>query len=379
MANLSSFINPEGSSFDFEELEEAIVLQRVELQNDELQSSQPSSNQNQSQRKGANSTSQRQLDAKTLRRLAQNRVAAKKSRLRKKAYIQQLESSRIKLSQLEQDLHRARSEGLFLGACGGVMGGNISSGAAIFDMEYARWLDNDLRMMSELRAAVEGHLPDGDLRAIVDGYMSHYDEIFELKSVGAKSDVFHLMTGMWMSPAERCFLWIGGFRPSKLIEMVIPQLETLTEQQAVGICNLQRCSQETEDALYQGLDQFHHSLIMAVAGTAMMEGVNHMAVAAGKLSNLEGFIRQADMLRQQTLHQLCRILTGRQAARCFMVIGEYYGRLRALSSLWVSRPRESRRWLNDEGPCQTAATRRRTEEEMIQNQIQSSHNHFPNF
>ncbi|XP_022973083.1 transcription factor TGA9-like isoform X2 [Cucurbita maxima] len=339
MANLSSFINPEGSSFDFEELEEAIVLQRVELQNDELKFPQPSSNQNQSQRKGANSTSQRQLDAKTLRRLAQNRVAAKKSRLRKKAYIQQLEFSRIKLSQLEQDLHTARSEGLFLGACGGVMGGNISSGAAIFNMKYARWLDDDLRMMSELRAAVEGHLSDGDLRAIVDGYMSHYDEIFELKSVGAKSDVFHLMTGMWMSPAERCFLWIGGFRPSKLIEMVIPQLETLTEQQAVGICNLQRCSQETEDALYQGLDQFHHSLIITVAGTAVMEGVNHMAVAARKLSNLEGFIRQADMLRQQTLHQLRRILTVRQTARCFMIIGEYYGRLRALSSLWVFPPR----------------------------------------
>lgn len=49
---------------------------------------------------------------------------------------------------------------------------------------------------------------------------------------------------------------------------------------------------------------------------------------------------QADMLRQQTLHQLHRILTIRQAARCFVVIGEYYGRLRALSSLWVSRPRE---------------------------------------
>ena len=137
-------------------------------------------------------------------------------------------------------------QGLFLGACGGVMGGNISSGkffylkevglfvamqydsilhillgAAIFDMEYARWLDDDLRMTSELRAAVEGHLPDGNLRAIVDGYMSHYDEIFELKSVGAKSDVFHLMTGMWMSPAERCFLWIGGFRPSKLIEVSV--------------------------------------------------------------------------------------------------------------------------------------------------------------
>ena len=96
---------------------------------------------------------------------------------------------------------------------------HILLGAAIFDMEYARWLDDDHRLMAELRAALHGYLPDGDLQAIVDNYISHYDEIFHLKSVAAKSDVFHLITGMWMTPAERCFLWIGGFRPSKLIEV----------------------------------------------------------------------------------------------------------------------------------------------------------------
>ncbi|WVZ77491.1 hypothetical protein U9M48_025350 [Paspalum notatum var. saurae] len=48
-------------------------------------------------------------DAKTLRRLAQNREAARKSRLRKKAYIQNLETSRIRLSHLEQELHRSRT------------------------------------------------------------------------------------------------------------------------------------------------------------------------------------------------------------------------------------------------------------------------------
>ncbi|KAG7012700.1 Transcription factor TGA9 [Cucurbita argyrosperma subsp. argyrosperma] len=307
---------------------------QTELEDDALRID-PSSHHNQSpvegKRKGGGSTSERQLDPKTLRRLAQNREAARKSRLRKKAYIQQLESSRMKLSQLEQDLHRARSQGLFLGACGGV---NSLRGAAIFDMEYARWLDDDHRLMAELRAALHGYLPDGDLQAIVDNYISHYDEIFHLKSVAAKSDVFHLITGMWMTPAERCFLWIGGFRPSKLIEMLIPQLETLTDQQAVEICSLQRSSQETEDALYQGLEQLQHSLIRAIAGTAVVDGINHMAAAAGQLSNLEGFIRQADMLRQQTLHQVRRILTIRQAARCFVVIGEYYERLRALSSLW---------------------------------------------
>jgi hypothetical protein len=50
---------------------------------------------------------------------------------------------------------------------------------------------------------------------------------------------------------------------------------------------------------------------------------------------------KADNLRQQTLHQMRRILTTRQAARCFLSIGEYYRRLRALSNLWASRPREN--------------------------------------
>lgn len=50
------------------------------------------------------------IHKQTLRRLAQNREAAKKSRLRKKAYVQQLENSRVKLAQIELDLHRARSQ-----------------------------------------------------------------------------------------------------------------------------------------------------------------------------------------------------------------------------------------------------------------------------
>lgn len=129
--------------------------QQVDMANDTSRTGGRPSQQNQSPAKTPHekrkvSTSEKPLDAKTLRRLAQNREAARKSRLRKKAYVQQLETSRIKLSQLEQDLQRARQQGLFLGGCGGA-GGNISSGPAIFDMEYARWLEDDHRHMSELR------------------------------------------------------------------------------------------------------------------------------------------------------------------------------------------------------------------------------------
>ncbi|KAL6196169.1 hypothetical protein ACLB2K_031784 [Fragaria x ananassa] len=324
---------------------------------------------NHEKKKGAGSTSEnKQLDAKTLRRLAQNREAARKSRLRKKAYVQQLESSRIKLTQLEQDLQRARAQGLLMGGCGGGFG-NISSAAAIFDMEYVRWLEDDHRHMSELRTGLQAHLSDNDLRIVVDGYISHYDEIFQLKGVAAKSDVFHLITGMWGSQAERCFLWMGGFRPSDLIKMLTQQLDPITEQQVMGICSLQHSSQQAEEALTQGLDQLHQSLIDTIAGGPVVDGMQQMAVALGKLTNLEGFVRQADNLRQQTLHQLRRILTIRQAARCFLVIGEYYGRLRALSSLWASRPRES--MMSDDNSCQTT-----TDLQMVH---QPSQNHFSSF
>ncbi|KAG6414758.1 hypothetical protein SASPL_122132 [Salvia splendens] len=430
----SNFINQEGPAFDFGELEEAIILQGVKINNDDkkqhlytairpaatldmfpswpmrfhqhtTRGSSKSGEESTDSGSAVNTLSNTpespsdhrqppppppQMDAaggidsprmsgsqsqppakpapeKTLRRLAQNREAARKSRLRKKAYVQQLESSRIRLAQLEQDLQRARSQGLFLGG-GGAASGSISSGGAIFDMEYSRWLDDDHRHISELRTALQAHLSDGDLRVIVDGYIAHYDEVFSLKGAAAKSDVFHLITGMWTTPAERCFLWMGGFRPSDLIKMLIPQLDPLTEQQFMGICSLQHSSQQAEEALSQGLDQLQQSLVDTIANGSVNDSMHHMAIALGKLANLEGFVRQADNLRQQTLHQLHRLLTIRQAARCFLVIGEYYGRLRALSSLWASRPRES--MIAEDNSCQTTSDLQ---------MVQASQNQFSNF
>lgn len=50
--------------------------------------------------------------------------------------------------------------------------------------------------------------------------------------------------------------------------------------------------------------------------------------------------KQADHLRQQTMQQMSRILTANQVARGLLALGEYFHRLRALSSLWAARPRE---------------------------------------
>ncbi|XP_052733572.1 transcription factor TGA2.2 isoform X5 [Vigna angularis] len=285
----------------------------------------------------------------TLRRLAQNREAARKSRLRKKAYVQQLESSRLKLTQLEQELQRARQQGIFISSSGDQAHTLSGNGAMQFDAEYARWLEEQNRQINELRAAVNSHASDTELRMIVDGILAHYDEIFRLKGVAAKADVFHLLSGMWKTPAERCFLWLGGFRSSELLKLLANQLEPLTEQQLMGITNLQQSSQQAEDALSQGMEALQQSLAETLStGAPASSGssgnvanyMGQMAMAMGKLGTLEGFIRQADNLRQQTLQQMHRILTTRQSARALLAIHDYFSRLRALSSLWLARPRD---------------------------------------
>ncbi|XP_011077152.1 transcription factor HBP-1b(c38)-like [Sesamum indicum] len=289
-------------------------------------------------------------DQKALRRLAQNREAAKKSRMRKKAYVQQLENSRLRLTQLEQELKRARHQGVFVSS--GFSADQSHSvggtGALAFDIDYARWLDEHQRLINDLRLAINSHVGDSELRLLVDGVMSHYDEIFRLKSVGAKSDVFHMLSGMWKTSAERCFMWLGGFRCSEVLKILGNQIEPLTEQQLVGICNLQQSSQQAEDALSQGMEALQQSLVETLSSSSLgprnsgnvADYMGQMAIAMSKLATLENFVHQADLLRQQTLRQLQRILTTRQAARALLAIGDYKSRLRALSSLWQARPKE---------------------------------------
>ncbi|XP_042420418.1 bZIP transcription factor TGA10-like isoform X6 [Zingiber officinale] len=294
-------------------------------------------------------------DPKILRRLAQNREAARKSRLRKKAYIQQLENSRIKLTQLEHELQRARTQGLLLGGGAAVLGdqgfpttiSGLSSVAAMFDMEHMRWLEEQHRVMCELRAAVQEHLPETDLQIFVDSCLAHLDQLTQLKFLVIKSDVFHLISGTWLTPAERCFMWIAGFRPSDLIKMVLRHIEPLTEQQIVGVCALQQSAQETEEALSHGLEALNQSVSAAIAADALScnslnvaDYMGQMTVAMDKLAAMEGFVRQAENLRQQTLQRLQQMLTTAQMARSLLAIAEYFHRLRALSSLWLSRPRQ---------------------------------------
>ncbi|XP_066377167.1 transcription factor TGAL8-like isoform X1 [Miscanthus floridulus] len=293
-------------------------------------------------------------DPKTLRRLAQNREAARKSRLRKKAYIQQLESGRIKLAQLEQEMQMTIThQGALWGA------GTLSPDAALFNLEYERWLGEHSKVVARLRAAAEEHRPDGELRAYVDEAAAHYGALMGHKARVAGADPLHLLSGLWKGAAERCFLWIGGFRPSELVKVVVRHVEPLAEQQAAGARDVEQAARRVEEALDAELDALLRSLSEVVASDAppppgmmygggqlyhpadvaagyMGMGHMHVALAMDKVASLGTILRQADELRMQALHALRQILTARQAARCFIAAADYFCRLRTLSTLWTT-------------------------------------------
>ncbi|TVU43037.1 hypothetical protein EJB05_09471 [Eragrostis curvula] len=347
---------------------------------------------------------------KALRRLAQNREAARKSRLRKKAYIQTLESSRLKLAHMEQELTRVRRQQVQLpiavqqrasigqriragslliaaaiaGLCRACSSageqenplwgyyhhpsliqsstGNsetllpllffallrcaLPTGAAAFELEYARWAEEQGRHAGELRAALQAEAAEPHLRCLVDAALAHYDALFAAKSDAARRDAFHVVSGAWRAPAERFFLWIGGFRPSDLLATLAPQLGPLADDQASAVRTLQRTARQLEDALSQGLDKLHQTLTEALTAVDVDGGGGYaaqqeqMAGAVGKLAGLASFVEQADHLRQQTLRNMHKILTPRQAATGLLALADYCQRLRALSSLWAARPRE---------------------------------------
>lgn len=289
-------------------------------------------------------------DDKVLRRLAQNREAARKSRLRKKAYVQQLENSKLRLIQLEQELDRARQQGLCVGGVTdnsqfGYSGNTNNSDIAAFEMEYGQWVEEQNRQISDLKNALQSHdIGDEELSIFVDGGMRHYFDLFAMKATAARADVFYIMSGMWKTSAERFFLWIGGFRPSELLKILLPHLENLTEQQRLDLINLTQSCQQAEDALSQGMEKLNYILAQAISDGLLAEAnyLPQIGAAMDKLEALVRFVVQADHLRQETLQQICRILMPRQAARSLLALGEYLQRLRALSSCWSSRPREQK-------------------------------------
>lgn len=92
-------------------------------------------------------------------------------------------------------------------------------GITTFEIEYGHWIEEHHKQISELRNALQARITDIELRILVENGLNHYNNLFRMKADAANADVFYLISGKWRTSVERFFQWIGGFRPSELLNV----------------------------------------------------------------------------------------------------------------------------------------------------------------
>ncbi|XP_028221413.1 transcription factor TGA4-like isoform X4 [Glycine soja] len=146
--------------------------------------------------------------------------------------------------------------------------------------------------------------------------MKHYFELFEMKTSAANLDVFSVVSAIWCTTAERNLLWIGGFRPSQLLQVILPQVQhSCSQQQLSDIFSFVQSCQQAEDALAQGMEKLQQNLDKATAA-------GDKALKLTCVSQQMSFLKQANHVRQQFLYQLSRLLTICQYAEFLLAFGE---------------------------------------------------------
>lgn len=78
------------------------------------------------------------------------------------------------------------------------------------------------------------------------------------------------------------------------LQVLVPQLDPLTDQQILDVCNLRQSCQQAEDALTQGMEKLQQILADAVAAGQLGEGsyIPQLATAVEKLEAVVSFVNQ---------------------------------------------------------------------------------------
>lgn len=97
-------------------------------------------------------------------------------------------------------------------------------------MEYGHWVEEQHRQIVELRNALHDHVTDIELRKLVDSGLNHYAILFRMKADAARADIFYLLSGIWRTSVERHFHWIGGFRPSELLNVTLNLVHIISDE-----------------------------------------------------------------------------------------------------------------------------------------------------
>uniref|UniRef100_A0A7N0SWE1 DOG1 domain-containing protein n=1 Tax=Kalanchoe fedtschenkoi TaxID=63787 RepID=A0A7N0SWE1_KALFE len=91
---------------------------------------------------------------------------------------------------------------------------------------YRDWMGRQEGIFDELQSSVASPNSDDDegdadarLSELVERATAHYIEYYHAKSRVAQDNVFLVFSPTWLTPLERSFLWITGFKPGLVFQI----------------------------------------------------------------------------------------------------------------------------------------------------------------
>ncbi|KOM52380.1 hypothetical protein LR48_Vigan09g103900 [Vigna angularis] len=189
-----------------------------------------------------------------------------------------------------------------------------SAGNTTFATNYGRWLEKHKKLICEIRSALKDEVVDDKLVFLIDIAMKHYLEFSEMETSAANFDVSNVA---WCTTADQSLWWIGGFRPSQLLQVIVPQLQhSCSQQQLSDICNFVQSCEQVEYALARGMEKLHQIL----HNIATTEGDRGLKLTCAPQHMR--FLKQANDVREEFLHRLRGLLTNSQYAEFLLGLWE---------------------------------------------------------
>ncbi|RWW38461.1 hypothetical protein BHE74_00056309 [Ensete ventricosum] len=190
------------------------------------------------------------------------------------------------------------------------------------DTFYVSWLARLDELRSDLLSALT-HRPHLILPS-VDAILDHYREYRDAKARLAHADVLDVISHSWLTPFERTFLWVAGWKPSLAFRLLFHEGIggrdgcLLRPDQRTAIEELRRQVVAAEHRISEGLAEAQEAMAGQAALEAVRAGSRNISARASAADvvarALRAVISAADELRDATLRQVVEILTPAQAA-----------------------------------------------------------------
>lgn len=201
---------------------------------------------------------------------------------------------------------------------------------------FKGWLEHQQAFLDQLVDTAEHE--DKNSSQLIEQVLSHYAEYYEMKAQVIWQDVFVAFSPPWLTPIEKTFLWVGGFKPSLTFclaevsnnsDMILEQVEKLASLKAETIW----AEKNLVDALASVQESMGSPPLISLVkqyGRLVDGEVSEFADVIDKWKeSMSRVLESADNLRRNTVIKVIEILNVKQGLKFLAVVAKYYLGIRA--------------------------------------------------